>query len=578
MRVPETKRQRLNKLGAQLRNARTSYEAHWRDLGEHFAPRRTRFYSEDKNRGDKRHGKIVNEHGLLAARTLRSGMFAGITSPARPWRRLTTPDPDLAEFGRVKQWLEHVNKNMRTLDTRSNLYSGLPIVFGDTGVFGTSAMAVFEDVEDGMRCTNFPIGSYWLALNDRNVVDTFMHEFSMTVRQLVMKFGDPLASEAHKWDNFSLAVRNYWDQGLYETELRVTHIIYPNMEYDPTKLDPKYKKFSSCYFESAGSVTGNAQLGYTSADGQGQTFLRESGLDLFRILAPRWETTEGDSYGVNCPGMDALGSTREIQVTEKRKSQAIEKMLHPPLKGPPSLRNQKVSLLAGDLTLVDERDGKNGLSAIHEVRVPIAEVIQDLETKQQRISRAFYEDLFLMITNMQGIQPRNEREIAERQEEKLLALGPVLQSMNDELLDPLTDIEFEIMKHLGLVPEPPEEIAGMELKVEYESVMAKAQKLVGVAGTERFFGFTGNLLAAYPDVRDKINADEAIDEYGDMMGISAKLLRTDEEVEEIRQARAQQEQQAKMAAAVPELAKAAESLSGADLSTDNALSRILAGA
>jgi len=176
----ETKRQRLNKLAAQLKNDRYSYEAHWRELGEHFAPRRTRFFVQDKNRGDKRHGKIINESGMLAARTLRSGMFAGITSPARPWRRLTTPDPDLAEYGRVKVWLEHVNKNMRTLDIRSNLYNALPTVFGDMGVFGTAAMGVFEDDDDGMRCFNFPLGSYWLACNQRNVVDTFLREFQLT--------------------------------------------------------------------------------------------------------------------------------------------------------------------------------------------------------------------------------------------------------------------------------------------------------------------------------------------------------------------------------------------------------------
>src|SRR5512146_1611744 len=91
----QNKRLRYAKLEAQLAQERLSFESQWRELGEQFAPRRTRFFEADRNRGDKRHGKIINESGMLAARTLRSGMFAGITSPARPWRRLTTPDPDL---------------------------------------------------------------------------------------------------------------------------------------------------------------------------------------------------------------------------------------------------------------------------------------------------------------------------------------------------------------------------------------------------------------------------------------------------------------------------------------------------
>jgi hypothetical protein len=572
----DTPRQRLNKLAAQLKNARTSYDAHWRELGEHFAPRRTRFYVEDRNRGDKRHGKIINECGMLAARTLRSGMFAGITSPARPWRKLTTPDPDLAEFGRVKTWLQQVNKNMRTLDVRSNLYNAIPTVFGDAGVFASSAMGVFDDDEDGFRCFNFPLGSYWLACNQRNVVDTFMRDFQLTVRQVVMMFGDLRASEKDKWKNFSSVIKNAWDKGMYEQPVTVTHILYPNVEHNPKLLDAKYKRFSSCYFESAGSVTGSTQGGFSAGTAEG--FLRESGMKRFCILAPRWDVTGEDVYGTSCPGMDALGSTKEVQVMEKKKSQAIAKQLNPPLKGPPSLRNQRVSLIAGDITLVDERDGKSGLSPIHDVTMRVEDVNTDIERKERRISRAFYEDMFLMLAQMEGIQPRNEAEIAERHEEKLLALGPVLERMNDEFLDPLTDLEFDRMQAIGMVPDPPEELAGMELRVDYESIMAKAQKLVGVAGTERFFGFVGGLAAAFPSALEKINADEAVDEYGDMMGVSSKIILTDDQAATLRQEKAEAQRKEKLLGAVPVLADAAKNLAASDMSTDNALTRMLAGA
>lgn len=567
MLLNETKRQRQNKLIGTLKNVRSSYESHWRELGEHFAPRRTRFFAQDQNRGDKRHGKIINEHGMLAARTLRSGMHAGISSPARPWRKLSTGDPDLDEYGSVKGWLAHINENMRTLDNNSNLYKALPTIYGDVGVFSIGAMGVFEDEQDGMRCYNFPIGSYWLSCNNRNVVDTFYREFQLTVRQVVMEYGQLTASGAPNWGQFSLSIKNQWDNGKYEEPVLVGHLIYPNAEYDPKMLDAKYKKFSSCAFE----------MSQTSTEAN-ERFLRESGLNSFRVLAPRWEVTGEDVYGTSCPGMDALGSTKEMQFQEKRKSKAIEKQINPALKGPPSLRNQRVSLIAGDVTLVDERDGKSGLSPIHEVNIRIEDVTRDIETKEHRISRAFYEDLFLMISQMEGIQPRNEAEIAERHEEKLLALGPVLEGLKDELHDPLTDIEFEIMQAIGMVPEPPPEIQGRPLKVVYESIMAKAQKLVGVAGTERFFGFLGNAAAAFPQALDKINIDEAVDEYGDMMGLSSKILYTEEEVAQIRQQKAAKAAQQQAAAAIPQLAQAGKNLSEADLSTDNALSRVLAGA
>lgn len=567
----ESRRQRQNKLIGQLKLVRFSYESHWRELGEHFAPGRTRFFATDQNRGHKRHGKIINEHGMLAARTLRSGMFAGITSPARPWRRLTTPDPDLAEYGSVKSWLAQINKNMRTLDLRSNLYTALPIMFGDMGVFGTSAMGLFDDDEDGFRCFNYPVGSYWLACNNRNVVDTFYRELQLTVRQIVMQYGEETASGAPNWEHFSPTIKTAYDTSNYELPIMVSQLIYPNMDYNPKMLDAKYKKFSSCAFE-----TGGTQVGASA--GISELFLRESGMDRFPILAPRWEVTGEDVYGTACPGMDGLGTTKEVQLLEKRKSKAIEKQLNPALKGPPSLRNQRVSLIAGDITLVDERDGKSGLSPIHDVNVNINDVTNDIERKEHRISRAFYEDLFLMLAQMEGVQPRNEAEIAERHEEKLLALGPVLESTNDDALEPMTDIEFDRMQAIGMMPPTPPELEGMKLKVEYESIMAKAQKLVGVAGTERFFSFVGNAAAAFPQALDKINIDAAIDEYGDMMGVSSAIILTAEQADAIRKQKADAAAKQQMAAQIPQLAEAGKNLSQADTSTDNLLSRMMAGA
>lgn len=570
----ETKRQRIHRLQSQLEGERSKggFDALWRELGEQFAPRRTRFYEEDRNKGDKRHGKIINEHGMLAARTLRSGMFAGISSPARPWRRLTTPDPDLAEFGHVKDWLYIVNKRMRTLDLRSNLYQAIPTTYGDMGVFAGAAMGVFQDDDDYMRCFTYPLGSYWMARNHQGRPDTFFRKYQMTVRQVVMQFGDMRASEATKWKNFSLHVKQCFEQGNYEEMVSVGHMISVNMEFDPRRLDAKYSlPYSSSYYE-LGTQSHNR-----GAEPYNDLFLKETGYKYFPILAPVWEMATEDVYGTNCPGMDALGSTKELQTTEKRLSRAIEKQLNPALKAPPSLRNQKASLLAGDITYVDEtQTGK--LEPIHEVQMAIDKVQQRIEKIEYRISRCFYEDLFLMLSQMEGIQPRNEAEIAARHEEKLLALGPVLESANDGLLDPLTDIQFQRMIEIGWVPEPPDELQGMDLRIEYESVMAKAQKLVGVAGTERFVAFTGNMAAAFPEVLDRVNADEVVEEYGDMMGVSSRIIRPLEEADERRRQRAEAQQKQALMAAVPQMAGAAKQLSETDTSTDNALTRIMAGA
>ena len=154
-------------------------------------------------------------------------------------------------------------------------------------------------------------------------------------------------------------------------------------------------------------------------------------------------------------------------------------------------------------------------------------------------------------------------------------LGPVLERLNSELLDPLIDRVFRIMVSRGLFPEPPEELREVDLKVEYISIMAQAQKLLSANSIERLTGFAADLAAVQPDVLDKVDFDQAIDEYGGITGAPPRLIRSDDDVAALRANRA--EQQAKQAqleqGAVA--AQSAKTLSETDTGGDNALTQIL---
>lgn len=556
-------------LKAQMENERSSFMSHWRILGENIFPRRPRFTISDVNKGDRRNSNIVDSTATLAARTLRSGMMSGITSPARPWFRLSTPDPELAEFGPVKEWLYMVSQRMTTVFLRSNLYNGLPIVYGDLGCFGTSALFIEEDFEDVIRCYPMPIGSYCIANSDKLKVEVFLRQFRMTIRQLIQKFGadpgDPPGT-IH-WDRFSVHVKRAYENNQFEQWVDVVHEIKPNQDWDPKKAASKYKKYSSCYYEFGQFNSG----GYDVGD---DVFLSEKGYDFFPVLAPRWEVTGEDVYGTNCPGMEALGDIRQLQLGERRTMQAIEKMINPPMVGPSALRSQKATILPGDITYVDSPNGQPAFRPAHEIQPRIQEMGMKQDQVRQRISRAFYEDLFLMMSQTDR-RDITAREVEERHEEKLLALGPVLEQLNQDLLDPLIDVTFDIMVRQGWVPPPPEELQGMKLKVEYISVMAQAQKLVGISGVERFAGFVGQLGAVMPDVWDKVDTDQLIDIYGDMASTPPGIVRTDDQVAEIRanKQRAMQAQQASEMAA--QASQATKNLSQSDMSGNNALTQLL---
>lgn len=567
----ETKRVRYARLAAQLKNERASFEPDWRECNDWILSRRARFFVSDTNRGGRRNQRIIDSSGTLAARTLRSGMMAGITSPSREWKRLTTDDPEMAEYGRVKVWLNTVNDRMSNRFRRSNLYNVLPLTYGDMGVFGTSGIFVEEDFEKGSRYYSLPIGSYWIANDDKLQVRVMMREYPMTVRQIVMKFGkENVESGKPAWSNISNYVKRMWDKGQYETWVDVGHFIHPNEDKDyARKLNGK--PFVSCYYE-LGTADNRASNYLRSTDDD--VYLRESGYNYFPGLFPRWEVTGGDVYATSCPGFDALGDIKQLQHGEKKSAKGLDKLVDPAMVGPTSMQNQKASILPGDMNYTDEREGTKGFRPVHEVNIQF----DKLEMKQQqirmRIQSAFFADLFLMLSQSDR-RDITAREIDERHEEKLIALGPVLEQTNQDLLDPLIDLEFDFMMRQGEVPPPPPELEGMPLKVEYISIMAQAQKLAGIANMERFGGMVGQLATITGSFPRKINVDQFIDVYGDRLSIDPTIIRSDEEVAEMEA----QDKKAQMAAMAAENAKnaagAAKDLSQAGLEEDSALKRLL---
>lgn len=565
----ESKRKQYETLRVSLENERSSFITHWRDLGDYFLPRRIQFTVTDTNRGEKRNNKIINNTSLLAVRTLRSGMMGGVTSPARPWFRLTTPDPALADIDEVKQWLHIVSQRMSTTFLRSNLYNALPILYGDMGTFGTAAMLVEEDFDTAIRCYPFPIGSYSLANDEKGGIGVFFREFRLTVRQIVSKFGKE-EEEKVNWDNISSHVKNLYERGTLDAWVDVCHVIHANSDYDPNGFGANTKKYRSVYYEKGTNSSTNS--GYTTSDDN--TYLRDSGYDYFPVLAPRWEVTGEDVYGTNCPGMIALGDTKSLQVMEKRHAQAVEKKVNPAMAAPTAMKTEKLSHLPGDVTYLDEREGQKGFRAVHDINFQTNELENKMAVNEQRIERAYFVDLFLMLATMDRSQI-TATEILERKEEKLLSIGPVLEQLNQDLLNPLIDITFDIMQNQGLIPPPPEVLQGVALKVEYISIMHQAQKMAGLGGIDRLMSFVGQAAEFNPTSLDKINIDQTIDEYAEITGVPPDIVNSTEVVENIRASRQQAEQAAEQMELLKGGAGAAKDLSQAETSGGNMLDALV---
>lgn len=524
--IPFNRRQRILTRKSALWTERSSWINHWRDISDYQQPRSGRFVATDRNKGDRRDNHIIDNTAIFASRTLAAGLMSGITSPARPWFRLEIKDKDLMESGPVKTWLHETANLLRAIFASSNTYRSLHTIYEELGLFGTAASIVLPNFDNVIHHHPLTVGEYALAVNELGNVDTLCREFQMQVGAMVGQFGK---------ENVSETVRRMYNESKYDAWVDVVHMIEPRRERDLTKKDSRNMPYASIYMEP----------GKENND----KFLSESGFRNFPALTPRWVVTGQDIYGTS-PGMECLGDVKQLQHQQLRKGQAIDLKVNPPLTVPTKYKEAKKARLPGGIFYVDSVGAGQPIRSAYEVNLDMNHLLMDIQDVRGRIRSAYYADLFLMLANdtRSGI---TATEVAERHEEKLLMLGPVLERLHNELLNPLIDMAFDYAARAGILPPPPPELQGMDIQVEFISVLAQAQRAVATQGMDRLLGVVGQLAQAKPEVLDKIDFDQVVDEYGEAYGVSPKVILPDNIVADMRAQRAAAMQAERTAATMP---------------------------
>jgi hypothetical protein len=554
--VPE--KQRYMRRLARLQNERSSWLSHWQEINDNIMPRRMRYLQTDRNKGTKRNDKIINSKPIKASQTLGAGKMAGMTSPARPWYRYIVSDPVAKHDPDALMWARDTEQVVGETFARSNIYSKIHELWFLQGGFGTSLLYIEEDDETDIRAYVIPIGRYCLAdSTGSGRIDTVFDEFAMTVEQVVREFGI---------DSVSMNVRQNWEDGKYDEWVEILHVVEPNINRDTGKIDNWNMPFKSIWFEK-------------TAPDEHTSPLRRSGYEEFPYMVARWDVIGEDVYGSGCPGMNALGDCKGLQVLEKRKAEAAAMINKPPMKAPVSARAARLSLLPGDVSYVDETAQTAKFSAAVETRPDAVTVMKDaIVEHERRIVEIFFANLFEMMLLDDRQQPATAREIDERHNEKMLMLGPVVERDEDDVLDPLHNRAIRVLYRRGKLLPVPRSLLQSRVKIEYISIMAQAQKLLGIASTERAVSFTGSTSAIQKEVLDIPNWDVLTRRYLEKLGLAPDEINTPEVVAQLRAARAQEAQMAQMAQQAQvagQAAQAAKVASETDMTGDTALSRLL---
>jgi len=445
----------------------------------------------------------------------------------------------------------------------SNFYSSVAVAILDLVVFGTCVLIIYDDDENVIRLFNPCLGEFYLEASNSLQANVLCREFTYTISQLVEEFGK---------ENCSLAVqRLYYEGGASLTrEVIVAHQIEPNIDGAKYGVPSRFD-WREVYWEWGGSASPQGGSSYSPG------LLRKRGFFEQPFMAGRWDLVSNDAYG-RSPGMDGYPDVRQLQQETKRKGQAIDKMVNPPLVADIQLKNQPASLLPGGVTYINGMmsTGKPGFAPVYQVQPQVKDMMEDLNEVRERISRIFYNDVFQTISQYETRSNVTAVEVDARRAEAFLMLGPVFERIQNEIFSKAIDRTFGIAQRKGLLPPAPDAIQGQTITIKYKSMLEIAQDATAAAGIERVFQLAGNLAGIDPAVMDNIDVDYGLDKISSLLNNDPRFIRSPDQLQAIRQNRQQQMAQQQKAEMAEKLAKSANVLSQTDVGgTRNALQMML---
>lgn len=504
-----------------LKGDRANHERVWQEIAEVCRPWRADFTIQ-RAPGQKRGDQQYDGTAAAALKNLGAGLWSMVTNSATKWFDLQHPDPGINADQGVRLWLEHVGQRMGDAFQANGqrFYSEAQDFYEDLSAFGTALMWVDEAAAGGrLTFSNRALSECCIAQNDEERIDTVIRQFEWTAEQAWM----------HWQDKAPEAVRKCVEK---DPDRRFTflHAVMPNRGFLPRRLDYKGKPWVSCYICKD---TGEE--------------IQRGGYNEFPYMVARWSNMARSIYGES-PAMVGLTDIKVLNAMEKTQLVAAQKAADPPL------------LAADEDALSTVRMTPSGITygAISPEGRPLVQPLQTgasfnltLEMSDQRrnaVREAFHYSLLLMTQNANA----TATEVMARQEEKLRLMGPHLGRICTEFLDPLIERCYQIMSRGGAFDAPPEVLMqAPQIKVEYVSPLAKAQRSAEAGSIMRTMQAVLPMTQIKPDILDNFDMDKVARALTDGFGAPADLLRDPQQIAQERQQKQQMQQMMQMTQMAP---------------------------
>jgi hypothetical protein len=186
-------------------------------------------------------------------------------------------------------------------------------------------------------------------------------------------------------------------------------------------------------------------------------------------VIPRYLKASTEQYG-RSPGMNALADVKVLNKMVENSLKAAAKQIDPPLLIPDDGMLAPIRMSPGSINYY--RSGSRDRIEPLNINANNTITINNENQRRDAINKMFHIDQLVVTEN----RNMTATEVIQRQEEKMRILGPVLGRLQSELLSPLITRVFNILLRNGLFMQSPDILQQQELKIEFVSPMALAQR------------------------------------------------------------------------------------------------------
>jgi hypothetical protein len=512
------------------------WESTSEDLLYYAAPRKRGMQSQ-YTPGEKPPEDIFDDTAIQSNLILAAGLSGYMTNASQRWFELRSRDEALMTADGVGSFFNESQERMYSVFNNSNFYQQIHEVYIDLGSVGTAGCYEDDDLKETVRFYTRHPREIFIVEDAREEINMVFRKFQMTAYQAYQFFGADKCGKA--------IVKAVEDEKDFNKQFDFIHYVCPRNKRDPRKIDNKNKPFASYWVSLADRKT-----------------VREGGYEEFPYFCPRFYKNSGEAYGYS-PAYTCFPSIKRLNNATSLYEAAAYQDAYPPwlmehdgLMGTLDLRKDAINYQRQPLS-----QGAAVQSLKHDRNIQVG--IDYMVRQEQKIQRAFFVDLFLMLSQAPNM---TATEVIERTQEKMLILGPVLGRLQAELLNPIIYRTFNIMLRRGMLPQVPEALMGADWDVVYVSPLAKAQRAVQAKDMQTFLAIIGQMAQMAPSVLDKVDADKAVDKFAKVYSIDPDLIRSDDDVDATRQAQAQMQQNQMQIAAMAQGAMIAKDAGSATAS------------